>query len=1024
MESGADESVIFFQKNLRVMHVMEYRKMRFALHASKLEFIRISNGMFLSFSCLEEARKGLQDEQVHFRQQLCGLNSMQIRLPSIPELLINEILHPFNVFQIFSIILWSLDDYYLYAGAIFLLSTLSSVTTLIETRRNLRSLDKMAKFDCNVMVLRNSEWKEENSASLVIGDVIQLNSLIQTIPCDLVQLTGDSIVNESMLTGESIPVSKIPITERDIKDLSITASSKYILFSGTCLIRARASSLATAMVINAGFDTAKGSLIRSILYPKPNKFKFYQDSFKFIGALALIAAIGFSVTVYFLISLETPALAIVKRALDLITIVIPPALPATMSIGTAFAIRRLQKLKIYCISPPRVNICGKLNLICFDKTGTLTEEGLDVFGLSFTRLSDDDSVVFSDFVHEFDDIPADNPLRLCMASCHSLKSIDDEMVGDPIDLKMFQFSKWIMKEPEDLNGGLVNIVRNEECELGVVRCFEFNAQLRRMSVIVKSHSAPAMHVFVKGSPEGLEPLCNRSSLPTNFYDIIDSYTHKGYRVIACATKTLPASFTWLKVQRESRESIESNLQFLGFLVFENKLKEVTRSVLKELKEAKMRTVMCTGDNLLTAVSVSRACEMIPSDCTVFIPKLLVLSPAEDVPKAAVPFVHWDCIDYPHLELDPFTLSIRHPIPADICAKELETYQLACTGEVFEFLMDNAPDLLNRMLMKCSVFARMSPEQKQMLVEKLQALDYCVAFCGDGANDCGALKSSDVGISLSQAEASIAAPFTSQITDIRCVLSVIREGRSALVTSFSSFKFMALYSIIQFTSASLLCSIGTFLTDSQYIYIDLLLILPIAIFISRFQAAVKIAQKRPSAKLISKKIMTSIMGQILLQCIFQLFLMLYTRHRKYEYDDIVSPRKDADLECPENTCIFLLSIFLYMNVAFIYCAGRPHRQSRFSTIPFLSAFSIISFANILLNFSHFYFIAWALIMNLVSLPFLHQLMILMLGCSHFIVANVAEIFIFPFFVSLLSRKKRRRKSVPSKLYKQLLEKNQP
>ena len=87
------------------------------------------------------------------------------------------------------------------------------------------------------------------------------------------------------------------------------------------------------------------------------------------------------------------------RALDLITIVVPPALPATLTIGTNFALNRLKKKQIFCISPQRyalgnsrqitsvkliafrVNVGGKLDVICFDKTGTLTEDGLDVLGV-------------------------------------------------------------------------------------------------------------------------------------------------------------------------------------------------------------------------------------------------------------------------------------------------------------------------------------------------------------------------------------------------------------------------------------------------------------------------------------------------------------------------------------------------------------------------------------------------------------------------------------------------------------------
>lgn len=127
---------------------------------------------------------------------------------------------------------------------------------------------------------------------------------------------------------------------------------------------------------------------------------------------------------------------------------------------------------------------------------------------------------------------------------------------------------------------------------------------------------------------------------------------------------------------------------------------------------------------------------------------------------------------------------------------------------------------------------MSPDEKHELVEKLQSIDYCCGFCGDGANDCGALKAADVGISLSEAEASVAAPFTSRVFDITCVPEVIRyvlppvflvcltifysEGRAALVTSFSCFKYMSLYSAIQFTSVSFLYASASNLGDFQVI----------------------------------------------------------------------------------------------------------------------------------------------------------------------------------------------------------------
>jgi len=79
----------------------------------------------------------------------------------------------------------------------------------------------------------------------------------------------------------------------------------------------------------------------------------------------------------------------------------------------------------------------------------------------------------------------------------------------------------------------------------------------------------------------------------------------------------------------------------------------------------------------------------------------------------------------------------------------------------------------------------------------------VGMCGDGANDCGALSAADVGISLSEAEASIAAPFTSSIPNITCVIMTLIEGRCSLATSFQAFKYIELYSMIQYVTVNML-----------------------------------------------------------------------------------------------------------------------------------------------------------------------------------------------------------------------------
>lgn len=136
------------------------------------------------------------------------------------------------------------------------------------------------------------------------------------------------------------------------------------------------------------------------------------------------------------------------RALDLITVVVPPALPATLSIGTSFAVGRLRKFGIYCISPSRVNVAGKVNVCCFDKTGTLTEDGLDILGV---RSLDRSAQRFGELVEDVHDLSHPNSKEKtnflhALATCHSLKMVDGETIGDPLDVKMFGFTRWTLEE--------------------------------------------------------------------------------------------------------------------------------------------------------------------------------------------------------------------------------------------------------------------------------------------------------------------------------------------------------------------------------------------------------------------------------------------------------------------------------------------------------------------------------------------------------------------------------------------------
>ncbi|KAJ4363356.1 hypothetical protein N0V95_001129 [Ascochyta clinopodiicola] len=1022
------------------LRCLDYRYIRFVYHPIKDKFVLANTWKDPAWTNVTALREGLDNEERDYRELVFGKNQIDIAEKSLGQLLVDEVFHPFYVFQIASLFLWSVDEYYYYAAAIFLISVISIATTLMETKATMKRLREVSKFECEIRVLRNGFWTHVDSAELVPGDVYEVTDpALNQFPCDSLLLSGDCIVNESMLTGESIPVSKIPVTNQSLDLLDLSASAvhpevaRHMLFSGTKIIRARRphedhvddEAAALAMVVRTGFNTTKGALVRSMLFPKPSGFKFYRDSFRYISVMAFIAMIGFVASFINFVHLGLAWHLIVVRALDLITIVVPPALPATLTIGTSFALSRLKKKQIFCISPQRVNVGGKLDVVCFDKTGTLTEEGLDVLGVRvverprnrFSEILADPYDILPASHHDRDptvEYTAHKTILYTMATCHSLRKIDDELVGDPLDVKMFDFTGWSYDEGEGTGNNdddpeqklSPSVARpppgreydlddpednRKHVELGVLKSFEFVSQLRRASVIVRRFGSKSGDIYVKGAPEVMKEICRPESFPTDYEELLAFYTHRGFRVIACATKSIP-KLNWLKVQKMKREEAESNLDFIGFIVFENKLKDSTAPVIEELERANIRKVMCTGDNILTAISVARECGLINKTAHCFVPHF-----AEGDSRNPLSKLTWESVDDPVFKLDDNTLKPLPPPPeADVSLpydiSNLRNYSLAVSGDVFRWVVDFASEsVLREMLVAGQVFARMSPDEKHELVEKLQSIDYCVGFCGDGANDCGALKAADVGISLSEAEASVAAPFTSRQFDISCVPQVIKEGRAALVTSFSCFKYMSLYSAIQFCSVSFLYASASNLGDFQFLFIDLLLILPIAIFMGWSAAHPILSRKRPTANLVSRKVLTPLLGQMVLCILTQFLAFHFVQQQPWYQPPILDPEHSNSLNS-QNTALFLVSCFQYILSAVVLSVGRPYREPMSRNLPFISTIFLTLALSVYMLFDPAdWVMRW---MELTDMDVSFKVFLLALGLGNFAVAYLAEHLLLP------------------------------
>ncbi|KAI6157586.1 hypothetical protein BKA82DRAFT_4058956 [Pisolithus tinctorius] len=1010
--------------------IVDYRYSRFVLDPCTGLFSMLRDWRDPSWTDIRSVQHGLPQHIRKQRLTLFGTNLIDIEGKSTLSLLVDEVIHPFYVFQVASIILWSLDDYYYYAFCIALISTLSVASALIDTKQTIKRMRAMSRFSCDVVVYADGRWSEESSVELVPGDIVNLSDIRASFfPADILLLSGDAIVNESMLTGESVPVSKVPVKDEDIgrwremKDVG-NPLAKSFLYAGTRLIRVRGAlgvdgtdgRPALGLVVRGGFNTTKGALVRSMLFPKPIGFKFYRDSIRFIGVMAGIAGLGFCASAVQFVRLNVPWGTIILRALDLITIVVPPALPATLSIGTSFAIGRLRKLGIYCISPTRVNVAGKINVCCFDKTGTLTEDGLDILGVRSLDRTEHRFGQLIDNVHDLPNVRDRANFLHALATCHSLRLVDGEAIGDPLDVKMFGFTRWTLEEGLVAGTGVIRGKSGAErptplvqtvvrpagsarfrledalkangkhahfLELGVIRTFEFVSTLRRMSVFVKRLKSTSMEIYVKGAPEVIAEICKKDSFPQDYDDLLSYYTRRGYRVIAIAGKSIEG-LTWLKAQKMKREQAESNLRFLGLVIFENKLKPGTTPAIQALRVAHLACRMITGDNALTAVSVAR-------ECTLINPAAHVFSPAFIRGDADTPLskLEWSCMEDFSWKLDSYNLKPQTP-PLHHTFEhgeiDYQDYALVVTGDVFRWMVNYAPlETLQRMLVKTQVYARMSPDEKNEVIERLQAVGYTVLMCGDGANDCAALKAADVGISLSEAEASVAAPFTSSVPDISCVIEVIKEGRAALATSFSCFKYMALYSLIQFTTITLLYSFASSLGDFQFLYIDLFIIIPIAVSMGRTLPYPRIYLKRPTASLISKKVLVSLVGQILITSGVQFWTFFWVRRQEWYKPPHVGEHNGGDTHLSatnyENTVLFLASCFQYILVAAVFSIGPPYRRPMWTNCWLMTFIIGLSLLNALLLFRPPKFLV--LVLELMQLPWDARLWL-----AAFVVINVA------------------------------------
>ncbi|OQR87524.1 P-type ATPase (P-ATPase) Superfamily [Achlya hypogyna] len=906
----------------------EYHKNRYLYDKHLREFHRLSASIvdMTLATAVAHLATGHSDADVDTLMQVFGSNELDLGVQPVHEVLLHKVLHPFYVFQVVSVVLWLIEQYYTYALLILVMTVVSIVYEVSCQVTNMRKLQALVHNDTVVHVVRSGTIVPIAASALVIGDVVELEA--GTIPADMVLLQGECTVDESSLTGEAIPVQKQSLTNPSvtISPALATAKKESTMYAGASILRH--SSHARGYVLAIGFSTSKGELFRSIVCPKPVQFQVERDTYRFLSGLTLVAVLAGIKNAIDAASHGIVWWRILVSSLDLITIAVPPALPLILTVGVGFSLGRLQAQRIFCIDAPRINLAGHLDCFCFDKTGTLTTDHMVFEGVDLLVKTGLLTVTAVPTV-----------VRHGIGVCHSVALHDDALVGSPLEREMLGAAdhRLIGRHEIQCNASGAIFLRLHQ--------FAFDAAVQRSSVIVRHGTVHS--VYVKGSPEAVAAVCLPASVPTDFAAKVDQYARDGFYCLALAHRALEN----LPVAPQ-RASVEADLTFLGLLLFVNPIKDESFDVIRTLERAAIDVRMITGDNALTGIHVSRKLGLVDRPI-----QLLDVGDGGDVvvcdisqaTHAVTPLVLGQLL-HCELAVRPFV-----PVAADGGPQ--------VTGPALQALQETlSPTDLNRLVVQAKIFARIRPDQKTWIIETLIAKGKYVGMVGDGTNDCGALKAAHVGLALSDAEASIVAPFTSRDKTIRDVLTLVKEGRCALMTSFLAFKYMVMYPVIQVVLTSTLYASMISLGNNQFLLDDMGIVLGLSMLMLQTEPSRVLTAHRPPATLFARPIVMSLAGHvgIYLTCFVALRVSLRSQAWYCSVADAqagrphcfayVAPENDGyTRQSHDNTALWLFGHWAFVLVAVAMNLKDPFRQSVWANNKWFVAYTaIVAVALLLLS----------------------------------------------------------------------------
>ncbi|MGE5471417.1 MAG: cation-translocating P-type ATPase [Bacteroidota bacterium] len=538
-----------------------------------------------------------------------------------------------------------------------------------------------------VRVRRDGAETEIPADQLVPGDVL-LSAEGAKVPadCRLIESWGLR-VNLATLTGESYPKARSELPEAE--DVFDPLAAHCLLLAGTLVV----SGEAAAVVYATGGHTEFGR-IAHLTQNAGDTESPLQGEIRHVSRLVAMLALGLGI-LFFLLGqgIGLGFWTNLMFAIGIIVANVPEGLLPEVTLALAMATQRMARRNALVRHLPAVETMGSATVILTDKTGTLTQNRMVV------------REWFAGGRHHLaaERWPAarDPHLRAVARFCHSLKFVNGEPSGDPMEVALWRFAGEVPM-PWTFAGEI-----------------PFDAERRRMSVYSRAADGSGV-LLCKGAPENLLPLCTtwsdgKSSRPFDaeasnmFRQAHEDLAGRGLRVIACAWRRLAAGAA----------PDEENFELCGLIALEDPPRPDVHEAVARCHTAGLRVIMVTGDHPRTALSLGREVDLVRSAA----PR--VLSGNE----------------------------VRRMSAAEL--------QIALS----------APEI---------IFARVSAEQKMLIVQALQAKGEIVAVTGDGVNDAPALRLADIGIAMGLSGTDVAREAADIVLlddHFGSIVNAIEEGRA-------------------------------------------------------------------------------------------------------------------------------------------------------------------------------------------------------------------------------------------------------